>query len=235
MILRTEAANASWEAIFEEFCCIQEQFLQLFDTARYRTCFSCLRDAPGSWEAAAAQIAESYAEAVTDDPKIYDEMKEYFHARNIPLRLYTDDAYPLNRLYSLETKMEEALSRRVWLKSGAYLIIDITEAFTVIDVNSGKYDAAKASEEALYLINLEAAREIALQIRLRNLYGIILIDFISMKSAGQQGDLLHEMRRLVKDDKVMTKVIDITPLGIMEMTRKKVNKSLEEQLKFQKK
>ena len=127
--------------------------------------------------------------------------------------------------------MENALSRRIWLKSGAYLIMDITEALTVFDVNSGKYELKKASTEAFYQINLEAAREIALQIRLRNLSGIILVDFINMEDTSYEEKLLEYMKQLIRKDKITTNVIDITPLGLMEITRKKVNKTLAEQFR----
>lgn len=234
IILRTEAATASEEQLLNEFYTLRHKFLQIFSTARYRTCYTKLYAKTSVCETAVSQIASEYNEVVTDQTAIYEDMKDYFLERNISIRLYTDQTYPLHRLYSLETKLEDALGRRIWLKSGAYLIIDVTEALTVIDVNSGKYDAKKASEEAIYLINQEAAKEIALQMRLRNLSGIILIDFINMTSAKYQGQLLKEMRNLVQDDKILTKVIDITPLGLMEITRKKVNKTLEEQLKAKK-
>ena len=114
---------------------------------------------------------------ITDVPSIKQEIEPYFAARDFSVRLYEDAVYPLHKLYSLESKLEEALTRRVWLKSGAYLVIDITEALVVFDVNSGKYEAKKASADTFYQINMEAATEIARQIRLRNLSGIILIDF----------------------------------------------------------
>lgn len=230
-VLRTEAADASEERILEEYKCLHERFLKLFIQAKYRTCFSKLYSGASSCENAVAQITEEYGEAVTDLKEIYEGMLPYFQERNIPLRFYSYGSYPLNRLYSLKTRLEDALSRRVWLKSGAYLIIDNTEAMTVIDVNSGKYDAKKASEDAIYQINLEAAAEIALQMRLRNLSGMIIVDFINMKTARYQGELLRQMRQFVKDDRIQTNILDITSLGLMEITRKKVYKPLEEQLK----
>ncbi len=231
VVLRTEAANAPEESILEEYRSLHERFLKLFALAKHRTCFTKIYASASSCENAIAQIAEGYTEAVTDLKNIYEEMQPYFQARNISFRLYSDETYPLYRLYSLETKLKNALSRCIWLKSGAYLIIDTTEAMTVIDVNSGKYDAKKASEDAVFQINLEAAAEIALQMRLRNLSGIIIVDFINMASARYQGELLRQMRGLVKDDKIQTNIIDITSLGLMEITRKKVYKPLEEQLK----
>ncbi len=231
IILRTEAGLAAREEILEEWDQMRERFETLYHTAKHRTCFSLLCAPASPCEEAVAQISGTYAEVVTDQADLYEEMKAYFETREIPFRLYTDEAYPLSLLYSLESRLQEALSRRVWLKSGAYLIIDVTEALIVIDVNSGKNVTNKATEEAILSINLEAAKEIAFQLILRNLSGMILVDFISMKSAKCQGELLHTMRRLLKEDRVPTQAIDITPLGLMELTRKKIRKSLAEQLK----
>ena len=135
----------------------------------------------------------------------------------------------LNKLYSLETKMKEALSERVWLKSGSYLIIQPTEALTVIDVNSGKYESNKRREEYFLTLNQEAAREIALQLRLRNLSGIIVIDFINLTEGTSRQILLQTLKDAVKKDKMPVTVVDITPLGLVEITRKKENMPLLEQ------
>ena len=123
------------------------------------------------------------------------------------------------------------LLKRVWLKSGGYLVIEPTEALTVIDVNTGKYDGSKNVEETFALINREAAQETARQIRLRNLSGIILIDFINQKDRQAAKELLEELRSLCKDDPVPVRVVDITALGLVELTRKKVKGTLAEQLK----
>ena len=237
VVIRTEAAvlleQGQGESVFlsqlEE---LEAQFVKLFAKAMHSTCFTCLSSPRAPWEASVCQIpAGEYEEVVTDCPKLYEEMIPFFQERGKVLRLYTDASYPLKNLYSLDTRMAEALSRRIWLKSGAYLVIDVTEALTVFDVNSGKYDARRTSQEAYYQINLEAAREIALQIRLRNLSGIILIDFINMSDTAKQEKLLDTMKELVQTDPVYTTVVDITPLGLMEITRKKVNKTLAEQFK----
>lgn len=135
----------------------------------------------------------------------------------------------LSKLYSLETKMKEALSERVWLKSGSYLIIQPTEALTVIDVNSGKYESNKRREEYFLTLNQEAAREIALQLRLRNLSGIIVIDFINLTEETSRQILLQTLKDEVKKDKMPVTVVDITPLGLVEITRKKENMPLLEQ------
>lgn len=226
-VIRTEAVKAEKEALLEELHILEARFQNIFSKALHSTCFTCLAEGQSPWSAALEQISSAeYEEVVTDLPEFEQEMSLCFQEKNIPLRRYQDPDYPLSRLYSIDTRLEEALSRRIWLKSGAYLVIDVTEALTVFDVNSGKYDAKKTSDEAFYRINLEAAEEIALQIRLRNLSGIILVDFINMEEESRQSELTEYMRKLTRQDRVHTTVVDITPLGLMEITRKKINKPL---------
>ena len=143
---------------------------------------------------------------------------------------YQDALLPLYKLYRLEHAVSEALQEKIWLRSGGFLVIQQTEAFVSVDVNSGKSSSRKQPEEFYRKLNKEAAAEIARQIRLRNLYGIILIDFINMKSNENREELLHLMREYIKYDKNKTVVVDVTALGIMELTRQKEKKSLKEQL-----
>lgn len=159
-------------------------------------------------------------------------MMQYCEDNNlhIPVRLYQDSMLSLSTLYSLEGKLKTALDSRVWLKSGGYLVIEPTEALTVIDVNSGKYESEKNPQDAYRQINLEAAAEVAFQLRLRNLSGIIIVDFINMQSPSDNARLLYVLRDLVKRDGVKTTVVDMTPLGLVEITRKKISKPLREQL-----
>ena len=117
----------------------------------------------------------------------------------------------------------------MWLKSGGYLVIEYTEALTVIDVNSGKAIRGKSDlEETFYNINVEAAKEIAYQIRLRNLSGIILIDFIDLKTEEKKLALLENLKRFVSVDPTKTVVVDMTKLNLVEITRKKIKKPLHE-------
>ena len=172
---------------------------------------------------------------ITDDTSIYQtvvEMKNQSYPHlSCEVQLYQDQLLPLYKLYSLESGLNQALSEKVWLKSGGFLIIQQTEAFVVIDVNSGKNSSKKNASEEYKKINIEAAKEIARQIRLRNLSGSILIDFINMHQYEDKTELLSVMKHLVKQDRIQTTVVDVTGLGIMELTRKKVEKSLSEQWK----
>ncbi len=123
--------------------------------------------------------------------------------------------------YGLEKDIRKALRRKVWLKSGGYLIFDATEAMTVIDVNSGKFTGKDDFEDTVYKLNLEAALEIPRQLRLRSIGGIILIDFIDMKNKQNQEDVVAVLRKELEKDKAHSRIIGMTGLGFLEMTRKK--------------
>ena len=184
---------------------------------------------------AGAEVPRTPAwEIITDQESFYEQLMQFEreNSTGIPIRFYQDDLLPLSALYAVESKLKTALDSRVWLKSGGYLVIEPTEALTVIDVNTGKCEDGKNPEETYLRINLEAAAEVAFQLRLRNLSGIIIVDFINMRSASDNAQLLHTLKSLVKQDKVQTIVIDMTPLGLVEITRKKISKPLREQLQF---
>ncbi len=146
------------------------------------------------------------------------------------VRQYRDPLLPLGSLYRFRKTIDEILNTRVWLKSGAYLMIEQTEAFVSIDVNTGKCLAGKEKQETFRRINLEAAAEIARQLRLRNLSGMILVDFIKMKREEERNELIQALDRYVRTDPVPCEVVDITGLGIVEMTRKKIRPPVRELL-----
>ncbi|MBT3267048.1 Rne/Rng family ribonuclease [Candidatus Poribacteria bacterium] len=128
--------------------------------------------------------------------------------------------------YGIEQEVQKAMSRRVWLKSGGYLVIDETEALIAIDVNTGKFVGASSHEETIYQNNLEAAVEIARQIRLRDLGGIIVLDFIDMESPSNRKHVLQTLEREIRKDKARTNILQFTELGIVEMTRQRTKESL---------
>lgn len=211
----------------------EEEVEQLLQTARYRTCFSCLKEPAESFVAVLEQLVydSEYEEIITDDGVLFEKLQKYcgqkLSGKNV--RLYGDNAFSLSKLYSLETKLDTALNSRIWLKSGAYLIIEPTEALTVIDVNSGKIDVRKSNQETICKVNQEAAQEIALQLRLRNMSGIIIVDFINMESKEHRNALLEQLRDAVKEDVQKTVIVDMTALGLVEITRKKSYRTLHEQ------
>ena len=129
-------------------------------------------------------------------------------------------------LFDVDTEINKALGRRVDLKSGGYLMIDQTESMTTIDVNTGSYVGARKLDDTVFKTNLEAAQSIARQLRLRNLGGIIIIDFIDMLSKEHQESVLHELKRNLERDHARTSVNDFSSLGLVEMTRKRTRESL---------
>jgi len=139
---------------------------------------------------------------------------------------YFSRNYDLFEFYQVESKLIKALSRKVWLKSGGYLVIDQTEALTVVDVNTGKYVGGNNLEETVVKTNIEAAGEIAKQLRLRDIGGIIVIDFIDMREHENQQMVLEALKHALKRDRTKTTVLGMTSLGLIEMTRKKVRQGL---------
>ena len=231
LVVRTNAAKAEPSEILKEFEGLKQEYEQLMQTAVHRTCFSCLRKSPPEFLSILKNLHSSeLEEIITDDPKIWEQIKQ----KGVQVTLYEDKMLSLSSLYSLEIRLQEALKERVWLKSGGYLVIQPTEALTVIDVNSGKSVAKKKVQEHYLNINLEAAREIAHQLRLRNISGIIIVDFIDMKEKSAKDELMVQLRRFVKADSVPVQVVDMTRLNLVELTRKKVRKSLREQIEGEK-
>lgn len=235
-VVRTNAANLSDDQnLIGEWRALEEKWTSLLSHAQNRTCYSCLyQEMPTYIKNLRDIYDDSYTEIITDQLDIYQNLCEYFNKNTLQehakLRLYEDEQISLSSLYGIASKLEIALGSRVWLKSGGYLVIEPTEALTVIDVNSGKYESRKGTPaDSAYKINMEAAQEIAYQLKLRNLSGIIIVDFINMKKNDNE-QLMRYLKQLCVQDSVPTDVIDMTPLGLVEITRKKINKTLKEQL-----
>lgn len=237
MIIRTNAGNLTDpQPLISEWRLLADRMQQILDAATHRNCYSCLyQNVTPYVEDLKNYYYGEFSEIITDCEELYTELSHHEQEQEsagmpaYPVRLY-QDRYPLFKLYQLETRLQGALSRRVWLNSGAYLILDYTEALTVIDVNSGKNEQKKGSAEKNLAINLEAAEEILLQLRLRNLSGIILVDFINMDTEEDKSALLRHLKQLSKADPVKTTVVDITPLGLVEITRKRISRPLHEVL-----
>jgi len=137
-----------------------------------------------------------------------------------------DSDEPIFDAYGIEEEIKRALQRKVWLKSGGYLIMDQAEALTAIDVNSGRYVGKKSLEETITKINMEAAKEIVYQLRLRNIGGIIICDFIDMEKPQNRDKVFKSLQEALGRDKAKTNVLRISELGLVEMTRKRVRESI---------
>lgn len=234
LIVRTNAKDAPFEDVLEEINALKDEYYSLVRTAETRVCFSCLKSAPPSYIADLKNVYMDGMEAIIiGDHDLYTRIHMFFQAE-LPekldlLELYDNPSFPLDKLYSTQTALDKALMERAWLKTGGYLIIQPTEALTVIDVNSGKNTSKSDSEDGAMKVNLEAAREAARQIRLRNLSGIILVDFINLNRDENTHRLLHEFRYYLSKDPIQTTLVDMTTLGLVEVTRKKVRRPLHEE------
>ena len=169
-------------------------------------------------------------EFLVDTPAAYEKCL-HFAESLVPqlasrVKLY-EAAQPVFEATGIEKEIDKALRRRVWLKSGGYIVIDHTEALVAIDVNTGKYVGKRDFEETVLKINLEAAVEVIRQIRLRDLGGIIIIDFIDMERAEHRDQVFQALMRALADDKARTNVLEISELGLVEMTRKRVRQGLQ--------
>ena len=235
IIVRTNARNAKKEEILEELKNLQTRYETLLKKGHSRVCFSLLEEhMPDYLQTLQNVYTQTLDEIVTDNSEVFQAVQNYLNCYGeyeIPLRFYEDKLLPLSKLYSLESVLERSLQERVWLKSGGFLVIQPTEAFVCIDVNTGKFSGKKEIHETFRKINLEAAKEIAWQLRLRNLSGIILIDFINMENQEDKKELLHTLQAYLNQDPIKGTVVDITPLNIVEVTRKKVRKPLLEEWK----
>lgn len=244
LVIRTKAGEAKGqEALLnmrQEYDDLRSRFTALFLRGRFCSCHSCLYEMGTALEEVLGTFPEGeYEEIVTDLPHVYEELTQLREQKRFSLdakqlRLYQDDSLSLEKLYSLQSKLEGALCRTVWLKSGANLIIEQLESLTAIDVNTGKcikLPGEQSREDTLRRVNLEAAQEVARQLRLRNLSGIIIVDFINLATLDQEKELLRELQRLTAEDPVTVRVVDMTPLGLVEITRRKIHPSLAEQIR----
>jgi ribonuclease E len=171
------------------------------------------------------------SKCVVDDPKLEDMLRSYVRQTTPDLdhrlELY-EGVLPIFEEYRVAEQIRKSLERKVWLPSGGHIVIDRTEAMTVIDVNTGKFVGKSNLEETVYKTNVEAAAEVARQLRLRDIGGIIVIDFIDMENVGNRDGVAASFRHELERDRSRTQVYDISPLGLVQMTRKGVSSGIVE-------
>ncbi len=201
---------------------------EILSKAKTRTIYTCLYKAKKDYIKFINSVTiDEISDIITDKTEIYEDIRESLPEFGDVLRLYSDERLSLINLFSLKEKVESLLKKKVWLDCGGYLVIEHTEAFDVIDVNSGKFDKKTDNRETILRIDSQAAREAARQIRLRNLSGIILIDFINLE--GDETEVISDiLTEEFKKDPLKPKLIDFTPLCICEIVRPKKNRSLWE-------
>ena len=236
VIIRTNAQGVSKERLMREFRVLGDRRRRILKKGRYARGRTLLYEEPGHYITLARSLRSSEVKKViTDDPGIYKQLRSYYEETGDKellkkIKFHKDD-YSLWKLYRFGYHYEDALKKHVWLNSGGSLVIDHTEAMTVIDVNSGSMvKNPKKKNDLFYRLNCEAATEIARQLRLRNLSGIILIDFINMDQKDDEELLLEVLREECAGDRVSINVVDMTALGFVELTRSKSRKPLREQM-----
>ena len=235
IIVRTNCRDAQEEEILHELEELMKRYEAVLQKGKSRVCFSVLeKSMPEYVQILQNLYSQDLEEIVTDKQELYECAVQYlkgYKQQEKIVRYYEDKLLPLYKLYNLQKAFEQAQNERVWLKSGGFLVIQQTEAFVCIDVNTGKCTSKKDMQETFRKINLEAAKEIAWQLRLRNLSGIILIDFINLERAEDKEELMQTLQKYLWQDSIKGTVVDMTELNIVEVTRKKVKKSLAEELK----
>lgn len=178
-------------------------------------------------------LVSNTTRVLVDDEKYFSEITEFVNSYmpefDVQLELY-DEKIPLFTKFNLEAQIQKLFEKKIWLKSGGYLIIEEAEALTVIDVNTGKYLSGDNQNDTIYHINNEAAVEIARQIKLRNLVGIIVIDFIDLKEQEKSEEIYNLFLNEMKDDKARTVVHEMSQFSVVQLTRQKLRESIMEYL-----
>lgn len=237
-IIRTNARSVSQEVLCSDLDATISLYKNIIKKAEHAVLYTKLLENAKDYLLKLYHLDFSTIdEVLTDQDDIYDELMAEFTSGKLisdnacmniadKIHRYDDSAISLNLLYKLSSQINELCTSLVWLNSGANIIIEQLETLSVIDVNSGKCPAKKGSD--ILKINKEAATEAARQLRLRNISGMIIIDFINMKSKADETALVNHLKEELKKDSITCSFIDITKLGLVEITRKKEHKSLKE-------
>jgi ribonuclease E len=233
VIVRTAAEGASEEDLAADLDRLKKIWEQVRRKARRTRAPKTLYEEPDLEERVVRDVFSpaEFKEIVTDSREVHERVSAYLRdvAPELVDRLHLHEGpLPLFEEFHIAEQIHKALERKVWLPSGGYLIIDRVEAMTVIDVNTGKHVGKTNLEETVVGTNLEAAAEIARQLRLRDIGGIIVIDFIDMLFERNRNQVIETFQEALARDKTRSQVFDITPLGLLEMTRKKVSAGLLE-------
>ena len=240
LILRTNSEGKSEESLLEEYRKSEESLLEEYRKLEdidnqlnkdfEKINIGLLYDVNSILKKAATLFDDMIEEFIIDDEHIFEEIKIFLEETGKKdlikkLRKYFKDE-DIFEYYNINSQIERALDRKVYLDSGAYIIIEKTEALISIDVNTGQNTGNKTSQELIFQTNLEATKEIARQIKLRNLAGIIIVDFIDMKKISDRKRLLEEFKKYLSEDRVEINSVEYTNLGLIQFTRKRQGKEL---------
>jgi ribonuclease E len=237
VIVRTAAENVTAEEITRDLNRLVEQWSQIEALAKKSKAPALLyREPDMALRVIREEFNREYRSVSIDDEALAEQVRDYVDTVSPGLgervQYYDPEAegLPLFERFHVHEQLHKALDRKVWLPSGGSLIIEHTEALTVIDVNTGKNVGKSSLEETVFQNNLEAADEIARQLRLRDIGGIIVIDFIDMEVKANRAEVMKGFREALSRDKTRTQVFDISDLGLVEMTRKRIGEGLLESL-----
>jgi ribonuclease G len=230
LIVRTAGQGARKGSFFDDVADLGAKWEALQVAMKEKSAPSCLYQEPDLLERVIRDwMTDDVDRVIIDSPEGYERIRELAAriSRTVKgrIQLYEGDL-PVFHHYDVERQIEATFSRQVELKSGGCIVIDETEAMVAIDVNTGKFKGKGSQEDAIYEVNLEAVEEIARQLRLRNMGGLIVIDLIDMKSRKHQSAVFRAMKETLKRDKARVNVLPISELGIMEMSRQRMEESL---------
>jgi ribonuclease G len=230
VIMRTVGEGQQLRYFVRDLALLLEEWKQIQDRIKAQPPATCVFQEPDLIERTVRDfLTEDVERIVVDSQKAYDRMREMISKISKrsaeKVKLYTDPQ-PIFDRFGITRQLENAFSRQVHLKSGGYIVVDETEALVAIDVNTGRHKGGKDQEDAILKVNMEAAEEIARQLRLRNMGGLIVLDFIDMKHPRHRQTVYQKMKEGLRRDKAKTHVLPISQLGLMEMTRQRHSESV---------
>ncbi|MCH1626556.1 Rne/Rng family ribonuclease [Fredinandcohnia quinoae] len=228
LIIRTVCEKQDDQVILEELKYLRQKYESILARQKQQKPPSILYEANDIVERIfAEQSNEKLVEIVVDDSLVYRQIKERLgeHEERVSLFVNKENIFSF---YGIDNEIEKALKHIVWLDNGAYLLIEQTEALTVIDVNTGKFQGKENLRDTVLRTNILAAKEIAYQLKLRDLSGIVLVDFIDMKDEGDKQKVIQAFKRASTNDRNRIRILGFTKLGILELTRKKLRQNISE-------
>lgn len=232
VIMRTAGEGQQKRYFVRDLAILLQEWIAIQERMKSQPLATCVFEEPDLIERTVRDfLTEDVERIIVDNPKSHERMREMVtriskRSAN-KVKLYAEPQPVFDR-FNITRQLENAFSRVVHLKSGAYLVVDETEALVAIDVNTGRAKGGKDQEQAILKVNLEAAEEIARQLRLRNMGGLIVLDFIDMKSRKDQQTVFQRMKESLRRDKARTHVMAISQLGLMEMTRQRHTESVHQ-------
>jgi ribonuclease G len=233
-IVRTVAENASREDLEADMEFLLHLWGEIQDQASKAPVPSLVyEDLDITQRAVRDLFTPDIQRVVVDDQATYEKVCNFVETFVPQLRnrvSHYDNEIPLLDAYGVEIDVSRALEKKVWLRSGGYIIIETTEALTVVDVNTGRYVGRKDLEETIFKTNMEAAKEIAYQLRLRNIGGIIIIDFIDMEIETNREEVFNSLQEAVKKDKSRANILKVSEFGLVQMTRKRDRENLSQMM-----